>query len=58
MRAEGTEYRGFLYAGLMMTLDLPVVWGNRNWEPYVEDVWHIPTNHFDPTAAIREPRLR
>ncbi|HYH24116.1 MAG TPA: ferrochelatase [Blastococcus sp.] len=20
-------------------IDLPVYWGNRNWEPYVEDVW-------------------
>ena len=20
-------------------IDLPLYWGNRNWEPYVEDVW-------------------
>ena len=25
-------------------VDLPVYWGNRNWEPYVEDVWQQMTD--------------
>ena len=25
-------------------LDLPVYWGNRNWDPYVEDVWQQMTD--------------
>jgi ferrochelatase len=28
-----------LVAALQDGLDLPVYWGNRNWAPYVEDVW-------------------
>ncbi|MGY1605014.1 ferrochelatase [Geodermatophilus sp. SYSU D00815] len=31
-----TALRGELAAA---GVDLPVYWGNRNWEPYVEDVW-------------------
>jgi ferrochelatase len=33
------EQNKALVAALEAELDLPVYWGNRNWAPYVEDVW-------------------
>jgi ferrochelatase len=33
------EQNQALVAALRDELDLPVYWGNRNWAPYVEDVW-------------------